>query len=432
MYRIGAALEKIKRNNMKRTLCICFLLVVSFAQAQNRLARIDGFVNGQMKANHIAGANVLLIRHGNVLYNKSFGYADLPSKRLLKSDDIFRIASFTKAVTALAAMMLWEEGKFLLDEPVSKYLPAFKNMQVLDTFNPKDSSYTTKPANREISIRDLLRHTSGLAYPVPYLSEDRMVAIYSKAGIRLGMGTTAITNKQAMEALAKVPLQHQPGEHFTYGLSSDLLGYLVETWSGQSLPEFYQQRIFQPLEMQDTYFTVPAAKQDRLVSIHQPMADGSIVKVNYPIYDKADPSYPNQPSTFFSGGAGLSGTIGDYAKFLTLFLNKGLYKGKRLLSPKTVALMLSNQLQEGVTASPVPQMTADFAFGLGFALETEKNDYVLPLSVGSFSWDGAFHTHYFADPKEQLIGIIFTQQYFSPYWSNGEMFRNMVYQAIGE
>ncbi|MRG44676.1 serine hydrolase [Chitinophaga sp. SYP-B3965] len=397
---------------------------------QNRLTRIDQFINDHITQNHIAGANVLVMRNGEVAYNKSFGYADLPTKRLTKSDDIFRIASFTKAVTSLAAMMLWEEGKFLLDEPVSKYLPAFKDMAVVDTFNPEDSSYTTKPANREITIRDLFRHTSGLAYPIPYLSEDKMVAIYSKAGIRLGMGTTEITNLQHMEMLAKVPLLHQPGEHFTYGLSTDLLGYLVETWSGQSLPDLYQQRIFQPLEMNDTYFTIPAGKHHRLVSIHQPMEDGGIAKVEYPIFDGADPSYPNQPSTFFSGGAGLSGTIEDYAKFLTLFLNKGIYKDKRLLSPKTVALMLSNQLPEGVTASPVPQMTADFAFGLGFALETDKNDYVLPLSSGSFSWDGAFHTHYFADPKEQMIGIMLTQQYFSPYWSLRETFQNVVYQAL--
>lgn len=244
------------------------------------------------------------------------------------------------------------------------------------------------------------------------------------------MGTTAINNQQAMEALAKVPLQHHPGEHFTYGMSSDLLGYLVELWSGKSLPEFYSERIFQPLEMNDTYFTLPADKQHRLVSIHQPLEDGGIVKVDYPVFDQADPLYPNQPSTLFSGGAGLSGTASDYSKFLTMFLHKGAYKGKRLLSPKTVALMHSNQLAEGVTASPVPQMPADFAFGLGFGLGTEKNDHVQPLSVGSFSWDGAYHTHYFADPKEQLIGIFLTQQFYSPYWSMGEMFRNMVYQAI--
>lgn len=424
---------------MKYSIIVCFILTISMAKAQvrngfdqNRLTRIDQFINDQMKANHITGANALIIKNGEVVYNKSFGYADLSTKRPLKSDDIFRIASQTKAVTSLAAMMLWEEGKFLLDEPVSKYIPAFKNSVVVDTFNPKDSSYTTKPANREITIRDLLRHTSGLAYPVPYLSEDKMVAIYTKKHIRLGMGTTDFTNKQGVEALAKLPLQHQPGEHFTYGLSTDLLGYLVEIWSGQSLPDYFQQKIFQPLEMIDTYFTIPANKQNRLVKLHQPMPDGTIITVEHNIYDNAYPDYPNRPSTFFSGGGGLSSTISDYAKLLTLFLNKGIYKGKRLLSPKTVALMLTNQLPEGVTASAVPHMTPDFAFGLGFALETDKNDYALPLSSGSFSWDGAFNTHYFADPKEQLIGIIYTQQFFSPYWSNGEAFRNMVYQAIAE
>lgn len=424
---------------MRLSLFILFLLTIASTQAQvkngfdqSRLARIDQFINDQMKANHIAGANTLIIKNGEVVYNKTFGYADLSTKRALKSDDIFRIASQTKAITSLAAMMLWEEGKFLLDEPVSKYIPAFKNMEVVDTFNPKDSSYTTKPANREITIRDVMRHTTGLAYPVPYLSDSRMVAIYSKRGTRLGMGTANFTNKQGIEALSKLPLQHQPGEFFTYGLSTDLLGYLVEIWSGQSLPDYFQQKIFQPLEMNDTYFTIPANKQSRLVKLHQPMPDGTIVTVAHNIYDNAPPDYPNQPSTFFSGGGGLSGTISDYAKFLTLFLNKGVYKGKRLLSPKTVAMMLSNQLEEGTKASPVPHMTPDFAFGLGFALETDKNDYALPLSSGSFSWDGAFNTHYFADPKEQLIAIIYTQQFFSPYWSNRETFMNLVYQAIAE
>lgn len=396
-----------------------------------RLSRIDSLITNEIKAQHIPGATALIIRNGEVIYNKAFGYADVAARQPMQTNSIFRIASQTKAITSVAIMMLWEEGKFLLDDPVSQYIPAFKNPRVLASFQAKDSSYTSRPASREITVRDLLRHTSGLAYAAVF-SDPAMQAVYAKAGVPSGIGTLGGTVKEKMEVLATLPLQHDPGAAFTYGLNTDLLGYLVEIWSGQSLDTFLHQRIFAPLEMTDTYFHLPKAKQHRLVSLYE--SNGNhLEKVTHPIYEGVDPLFPNKQGTYLSGGAGLSSTIGDYAKFLTFYLNKGVYHNKRLLSRKTVELMLTNQLADGVPTSPLPAQPEQFKFGLsGFALETPQNDYLLPFSQGAFGWGGAFNTHGWADPAEKLIGLLFTQEYLSPYWRIGESFKVITYQAIND
>lgn len=393
-----------------------------------RLSRIDSFVSRHMEKQHIPGAVALVIRNDEVAYSRAFGYADIESRQKMRTDNIFRIASQSKAITSLAVMMLWEEGKFLLDDPVSMYIPAYKDMKVLDTYNEKDTTYTTVPAEKQITIRDLLRHTSGIAYPAVF-SDKRMWAVYEKNGIPSGIGSTGATLKEKMELLAEVPLQHQPGEAFTYGINTDLLGYLVEIWSGQPFDDFLRKRVFDPLEMKDTYFHIPEKKQSRLATLYESTANG-LEKVTHPIYEGVDPLFPGQKGTYFSGGAGLSSTASDYARFLSLFLHKGVYKNKRLLSRKTVELMLTNQLTDDMYISPYPSQPENFQFGLGFALETDKNDYLSPFSKGTFSWGGAFNTHYWADPEENLIGILFTQEYLSPYWRIGDEFETLTYQAI--
>lgn len=398
---------------------------------KERLLKIDDYINRQIKLSRIGGASALLIKDGKIIYNKAFGFSDVENKKQMQTDNIFRIASQTKAITSLAAMMLWEEGKFLLDDPISIYIPAFISPKVLVTFNETDSSYTTQPASREITVRDLMRHTSGLAYQIPYLGDNRMASIYNKAKIPcfIGYQNTILADK--INELAKLPIQHNPGEAFTYGLSTDVLGYLVEIWSGQSLDEFFKSRIFDPLEMSDTYFNIPKEKQHRLVSLYQSRLGNELIKVNYSIYDNAHPDYPNTNRSYFSGGGGLSSTTSDYSKFLILFLNKGVFKNKRLLSPKTIDLMMTNQLKEGVPTSPHPPMSENFQFGLGFALETEKNDFISPLTIGSFSWDGAFSTYYWVDPKENLIGVFYTQVFANPYWSIlKDQFKILTYQSI--
>lgn len=380
-----------------------------------RLARIDSFVEGLVAAEQIPGAVVLLVRDGQVAYHKAYGYRDVGTEARLRPDDIFRIASQTKAITSLAAMMLWEEGRFGLDEPIARYLPEFRRHTVLAKFNPADSSYQSEPTQRRITIRHLLTHTSGLDYPS--IGSEEFRAIYAKAGVHAGIGTTNDVLADKMKILATLPLRHQPGERFTYGLSSDLLGYLVEVVSGMPLDQFFRKRIFEPLGMRDTWFQLPADRHARLVTLHEG-SSGKVVPAREPI-EGAHPDFPARPGTYFSGGAGLSSTTADYARFLQLFLNGGELDGVRLLSRKTVELMLTNQL---------PDMGN--AFGLGFGLETAANDHRSPRGKGSFSWGGAFATSYWADPTERLIALIYTNVWSIPVAGLGDRFTTLVYSAL--
>ncbi len=382
-----------------------------------RLTRIDQVINDYVSKKQIPGAVVFIARNGKIVYHKAFGYSDAEKQTPLRKDDIFRIASQTKAITSLAVMMLFEEGKFLLDEPISKYIPEFRNPRVMTNLNWSDSSYTTIPAKGEVTIRQLLTHTSGIDYAS--IGSQEFKAIYAKAKVPSGIGNDNMVLSDKIKILGGLPLKHQPGEAYTYGLNSDVLGYLVEVVSGMSFDQFLRTRIFQPLGMNDTYFYLPKEKHARLVSLYQ-SKNGVLVKVANSAYDGVNPDYPTLAGKYFSGGAGLSSTVEDYGKFLQLFLNKGEYNGVRLLSRKTVELMLTNQIQPPLTNQ----------FGLGFGLETEKNDYQSIYSVGSFSWGGAFNTHYWADPKEKLVGMIFTNMYNTPYWNIGDRFNILTYQAI--
>lgn len=390
--------------------------LVAEGMSLERLARLDDRIQQAMKDKWFPGAVVLIIRNNQVVYEKAYGYSDLEKKVPLRHDDIFRIASQTKAITSLAAMMLYEEGKFQLDDPVSRYIPEFNNMKVLATFDQADSSYTTRPAKSTPTIRQLLTHTSGIEYAA--IGSMPFNAIYAKAGIPSGIGNHTGLLENKMKILGGLPLEHDPGEAFTYGLSLDLLGYLVEIWGGKPLAEFFQERIFGPLEMNDTYFYLPKGKQARLVPIYEEVG-GQLEKVARPIYDNVDPSYPTLAGTYFSGGAGLSSTVQDYAGFLQLFLNHGQYKGKQLIGRKTIEMMLTNQ------TGALPTQ-----FGLGFQLETPVNDYLSPASLGSFSWGGAFNTNYWADPKENLVAVFYSQIYKSHHREIGGLFKTLVYQAI--
>ena len=383
-----------------------------------RLAHIDKLLEEQVRNQNIPGAVALIVRNGKIAYFKAFGFSDLEKRTQLKKDDIFRIASQSKAITSLAVMMLWEEGKFLLDDPVSRYIPEFRNPKVLKSFNKEDSTYTSDPAVREVTVRHLLSHSSGIDYAV--IGSPEFKAIYAKAGIPSGIGNDRDLLADKMKLLGTMPLKHQPGERWTYGLNTDVLGYLVEIWSGMSFDQFLKTRIFDPLGMNDTYFYLPKNKHSRLVALHG-NKDGKAYKLNAAAFDAVTTDYPKLEGSYFSGGAGLSSTAEDYAKFLQLFLNNGDYNGVRLLGRKTVELMLTDQLPE-----------LDNEFGLGFGLETVKNDFRSPVSVGSFSWGGAFSTQYWADPKENLIGVIYTNIYNNPHGSIAEKFRVLTYQAIAD
>jgi CubicO group peptidase (beta-lactamase class C family) len=385
--------------------------------SEERLVRIDKMIQQSIDSGWIAGAIGFIARDGIIIYDKSFGLKDMEAKTPLKTDDIFRIASQTKAITSIAAMMLFEEGKFLLDDPISKYIPEFKNPQVLDKFNEKDTTYTTVPANREIRIRDLFTHTSGIDYAG--IGSKNMRAIYAKADIPGGFGDDKIILGDKIRALGKLPLVHQPGERFTYGLNVDVLGYLIEVLSGESLDKYFQKHIFEPLGMNDTYFYLPASKAARLVNVNTEDNSRHIAKL-----PQERVNYPLMAGTYFSGGAGLSSTVKDYAIFLQMLLNKGEYNGKRLLSRRTVELITSNQIGDLNVGRD--------KFGLGFEITTAFGQAQLGISEGSFSWGGYFGTTYWADPKEQLVCLLFIQQ--SPL-SHGEIqskFKAMVYQALND
>jgi CubicO group peptidase (beta-lactamase class C family) len=384
-----------------------------------RLARIDRMVQEHVQSKKIPGAVLLIARNGKVVHHQAFGFSDLEKQIPLKRDDIFRIASQTKAITSLAMLMLWEEGKFLLDEPIANYAPEFRNPKVLNQLRWSDTTYSTIPAKGDITFRHLLTHTSGIDYAS--IGSQEFTAIYAKAGVPSGIGNDNMVLADKMKILGTLPLKHHPGEKYTYGLNTDVLGYLVEILSGQSLDQFFRERIFKPLGMNDTYFYLPRDKHARLVALYE-TTSGGLKRMTRTAYDRVDPDYPKLDGKYFSGGAGLSSTAEDYAKFLQLFLNNGILNGQRLVSRKTVELMLTNQVQAPLTNQ----------FGLGFGLETDKNDFESVLSKGSFSWAGAFNTHYWADPKEKLVGIIFTNMYNSPYWNIGDRYKVLVYQAIND
>ena len=385
--------------------------------SSERLDRIDSYFNKAIKKNQIPGAVALIRRNNKIIYNKAFGYSDVENKIMYSTDDIFRIASMTKALTSLAVLMLWEEGKFNLDDPIEKYIPEFKDLTILTDFNETDSTYLSKPAKNKISIRHLLTHTSGIGYGV-IDSDARFKAIYKKQGIVDLFTTDSIDIESNVKKLAQLPLHHEPGEAFTYGESLDVLGYFIEVISQKSLDVFFKERIFDPLEMRDTYFYLPKTHQDRLVPI-QTNKDGFWTKYQGDFYDT---NYPVKGAkTFLSGGAGLTSTTADYSNFLQMFLNKGSFNDKQILGKKTVELVYVNQ------NSHIPESS----IGLVSSLVSEK-DHALggKGSIGTITWGGYFNTFYFADPTEELIGIIYLQIHDDTSYLISNEFKSLVFHSL--
>ncbi len=391
--------------------------------SSERLKRIDREMNDWVQKGWAPGCVALIIRDGKIAYYKAAGYNDLEAKTALQKDAIFRIASQTKAITSVAVMILFEEGKLQLDDPVSKYLPAFRRQQVLDKFNATDTTYTTVPAKKEITIRELLSHTSGLGYA--QIGSKEANAIYAKHNLTAGINVKNDKLLDAMNRLGKLPLMHQPGEKWTYGLNTDLLGCLVEVISGMTLDEFFKKRIFEPLGMKDTYFQIPGEKAARLVTLYREDSTGKLLKsaANLLNGNLVTPEYPLQPSTYYSGGAGLSSTIYDYAVFLQMLLNGGQYNGQRILSRNTVRIMTMNQIGDLV-------IRGDDKFGLGFQVITERGSARTPAQAGTFSWGGAFATSYWVDPKEKMVMLFYRQLQNTTHGDVVEKFRALTYQAI--
>lgn len=388
--------------------------------SQERLNRIDQMLTNEVSIGNLPGAVALIARNGKIVFYKAYGMANAEKKINLEKDAIFRIASQTKAITSTAVMMLWEEGKFKLDDPISKYIPEFGKAQILDTFNEQDSTYTTKPAENQITIRDLLTHTSGIGYGM-IDGDERFRKMYAKAGIIDAFTSKEVLIGDNIKKLATLPLHHEPGEAWTYSEGLDVLGYFIEIMSGVTFEEFLHSRIFEPLGMNDTYFYVPKDKAKRLVAV-QYKDKNKWKQFSTTVFDI---DYPINGKTFFSGGAGLSSTAKDYATFLQMYLNEGELNGKRLLSRTTVYSILNNQIGD------IWNGTKDY--GLAFDIINSKGAVAGGEgSEGTFGWGGYFNTQYFADPKEKIVGIIMKQTQGPVNDDTGWKFRQMVFSAIDD
>lgn len=386
---------------------------------EERLDRVDAAIIAEIDSGKIPGAVALVSRNGRTVYHKSFGLADVASQTPLQNDAIFRIASMTKAVTTVAVMQLYEHGLFRLNDPIAKYIPEFENPQVLVSADDDGRVTESRPAADEIRIIDLLTHSSGISYP---FITSPLQQVYVRNGVIDGLTEKDLKLKDQMALLAKQPLLFSPGSDWAYGLSTDVLGYLVEVISGKTLDQYFATEIFTPLGMSDTYFYLPDNKRDRLVTLYADV-DGLRVSVGDESSIKMDnPRYPIEGArAYFSGGAGLSSTVKDYARFIQMLLNDGELDGQRILGRKSVELMRSPRMDMN------DDNVADF--GLGFEVINDLGANGELGSPGIYKWGGAFNTSYWIDPKEQLIGVIMTQVRPTSSDITGR-FQTLVYQAL--
>ncbi len=387
--------------------------------AQNRLAssaEVDTYLAGVVRDTRIPGLVGLVVDADGVVYLGAFGRQELGNDVPMAPDTIFRIASMTKPVTSVAVIMLVQEGDLGLDDPVSQYLPAFEDKQVIETFNPADKTYTTRPAATPMTIRHLLTHTSGLGYA------------FSNATLAQLVGPTPGAS------VTGLPLLHDPGTRWTYGESTRVLGTVVEEVSGQPLDEFFAERIFVPLGMSDTFYLVPAPKTSRVATVHRTTPEGLVETPN-----TAEISSP------VFGDGGLHSTAADYAKFIQLFLNDGRGpNGTRLLSEATARLMGQNHLgnvRVELQPAALPALTEPFplgagrdTFGLGFQI-TGAHDDPLSRSPGSMSWAGIFNTEFWIDPERGVGGVLLMQ--YLPFYDAAAIetlqgFERRVYQGLAD
>jgi CubicO group peptidase (beta-lactamase class C family) len=385
-----------------------------------RLARIDQALQSYVDKNEIAGAVALVLRDGQPVYQKAVGWADKEARRPMTMDAIFRIASQSKAITSAAVLMLFEEGKINLGDPVSRFIPEFAHTTVATR---SDTGRVITPAKREITIHDLLTHTSGISY-----GTDQIVGLLYAAkqlGPAAGWGWyTADKNEPictTMERLASLPFVAQPGEKWVYGYSLDVLGCVVERASGMPFDQFVRTRITEPLGMHDTFFFVPAEKRARLVSVYMNDSAGRLQKA--PEGARGQGHYADGPRRNFSGGAGLLSTAHDYGRFLQMIANGGQLDGVRILAPHTVMLMTTNQSDSLFT-----KFSPCAGFGFGFEVH-ERFGCDDVASAGSYDWGGAYGSSYMVDPREHLV-IVFMENRLPRKTDPGGSFKNLVYQAL--
>ena len=392
--------------------------------SSERLDRLSLALESFVDEGRLAGAVTIVVRRGKVAYREGVGYRDVEAEAPMPSDGIFRIASQTKALASVGVMLLQEEGKLLITDPVGKYLPAFAETTVAE---PNDEGgYDVVPARRPVTIRDLLTHTAGISYGMGLLANRGAAAdAWEDAGIT---GWYFADRDEpvgdTMARLAALPMDAHPGERWVYGYNTDILGAMIEKISGRTLGEFLTERVFEPLGMNDTHFFLPESKVGRLAAVYSSVGDGGrIARAPDPGRMVGQGHYVEGPRKAFSAGAGLLSTATDYAAFLQMMLNGGELDGVRILSRKTVESMLADHLG-GIPFRPGQ------GFGLGFSITHDPAAAGLPGSVGEFGWGGAYHSTYWVDPEEELVVVYLTQIIPAVGLDDQQKVRTLVYQAI--
>jgi CubicO group peptidase (beta-lactamase class C family) len=372
------------------------LRAITSGVAQEKLKRVGDYFRNEVATGKIPGAVVLIQQHGKPVFFESFGLRDVATKAPMTEDTIFRLYSMSKPVTSVAAMMLVDDGKLALDDPLAKYIPAFGDVKVAVETRGEDGkpALTTEPLKRPITIEDLLRHSSGITYG--FYGDDAVRRLYDKSDLFAG----DVDNAQFVERLAKLPLAEQPGTRWDYGHSTDVLGRVIEVVSGRSLFAFENERLLDPLGMRDTAFhLIDNAQRGRVA---EPLAADRFTR---PVAGLTDPILPRR---WESGGTGMIGTIGDYARFAQMLLNGGVLDGKRYLKPETVAQMTSDHIGAGtnIARDSLYFPGSDSGFGLGFAVRTRAEP---PLSPGEYRWDGVGGTFFFISPRDDMFAIVMMQ-----------------------
>jgi CubicO group peptidase (beta-lactamase class C family) len=392
----------------------------SVGVSSERLARLSDTMRRYVDEKRVAGVVTLIARDGKVIHFDAVGRRDIEANAPMEKDTIFRLASMSKAVTSVAIMMLMEEGRLLLNDPVANFIPAFESTTVAvppPPNAPANSPVAIVPAEHPITIRDLLTHTAGISYGTGATKSQ-----YEAAGFDAWyFAESAEPIGARIEKLATLPFDEQPGTHWVYGYSTDILGYVVEKASGSTFDEFLRSRIFEPLKMVDTHFFLPPEKQDRLATVYSATPHGDIERA--PDTGRFQGAYVDGPRACFSGGAGLLSTTQDYARFLQMLLNGGELDGVRILSPKTIELMTSNHVGTLYAEGKL-------GFGLGFEVVEHLGSAGRPGSVGEFSWAGAYFTRFWVDPQEELLAVFMAQLLPSEGLDLQGKFRALVYQAI--
>ena len=392
--------------------------------SSERLDRLSLALESYVDEGRLAGAVTIVVRKGKIAYREGIGHRDVEAQAPMPSDGIFRIASQTKALASVGVMLLQEEGKLLITDPVGKYLPAFAETTVAE---PNDEGgYDVVPARRPITIRDLLTHTAGISYGMGLLANRGPAAdAWADAGITgWYFADRDETVGETMARLAKLPMDAHPGERWIYGYNTDILGAMIEEISGQTLGEFLKERLFDPLGMTDTHFFLPEGKLGRLATVYSSVGDGSsFERAPDPGHMVGQGHYVNGPRKAFSAGAGVLSTATDYATFLQMMLNGGELNGTRILSRKTVESMISDHMGD------IPFRNGQ-GFGLGFSITHDPAASGLPGSVGEFAWAGAYHSVYWVDPQEEMVVVYLTQIIPAINLDDQQKVRSLIYQAI--